>query len=76
MDRRRIFISPFSFWERKLCHKDFAFDGIFGGFEDSLPDGWGRIGGSTVAGSTISNPIETENGIIAIVGSCSMANAI
>lgn len=61
-------------WERKFsCHRFCLFDGIFGVFEDSLPDGWGRLLVDRLLLKHNINPIETESlDRLAIVGSLGM----
>ena len=68
-------ISPFSLpLERKVfLPQILPFDGIFGVFADSLPDGWGRLLVDRLLLKHHINPIETESlDRLAIVGSSGM----
>ena len=68
-------ISPFSLpLERKVfLPQILPFDGIFGVFADSLPDGWGRLLVDRLLLKHHMNPIETESlDRLAIVGSSGM----
>ncbi len=68
-------ISPFSL---PLCAKVFLpeilpFDGLFGVFSDSLPDGWGRLLTDRLLLKNHINPAETESlDRLAVIGSSGM----
>lgn len=68
-------ISPFSLplGKKVFVPQILPFDGIFGVFEDSLPDGWGRLLVDRQLLKHNINPIETESlDRLAIVGSLGM----
>ena len=68
-------ISPFSLplGKKVFLPQILPFDGIFGVFEDSLPDGWGRLLVDRQLLKHNINPIETESlDRLAIVGSLGM----
>lgn len=68
-------ISPFSLplGKKVFVPQILPFDGIFGVFEDSLPDGWGRLLVDRQLLKHNINPIETESlDRLAIVGSMGM----
>ena len=68
-------ISPFSLplGKKVFLPQILPFDGIFGVFADSLPDGWGRLLVNRLLLKHHMNPIETESlDRLAIVGSSGM----
>ena len=68
-------ISPFSLplEDKEFVANPFLFDGVFGAFADSLPDGWGRLLVDRMLKNNGINPFEVDSlNRLAIVGDSGM----